>query len=203
MPLVPTQMQSLILLKAASELMAGSKLPDIVSAVSAATCQYLQVSAIVNSTNVVLGPGAGTQTGNVTGLFPQAMASMILLNASSLGLAGKDLPKLFDAISTGVVNSVMTSVVVQGVVIGGGPGVGTGKITGLMPTSLQGLILLQEAFKLIAGSRIRDIVSAISFGICNHIMTAGTVILTDIGFFVPPPIGPIPIPAAPGIGFFS
>ena len=203
MPLIPTQMQSLIQLRASSELMAGSKLQDVVSAISMATCQYLQVSAIVNSTNIVLGPGAGTQTGNVVDLLPQAMSSMMLLNASSLGLAGRDLPKLFDAVSTGVVNTIMTSVIVQGTVIGGGPGVGTGKITGLVPTALQSMILLQEALILMAGSKIKDVASAIAFGICNHIMTAGTVMLTDIGFFTPPPVVPIPIPVAPGIGFFA
>jgi hypothetical protein len=202
MPLVPFQMQSLIQLKAASLLMAGSKLPDIVSAVSAATCQYLIASSVVNSTNVVLGPGAGTQTGTVTGLVPQAMSSLMFLKATAQGLAGQDLPKLFDAISFGVCTSIMTTVVVQGTVIGGGPGMGTGKIIGLIPIGLETLIFSQAAFRLISGSKIREIISSIAFGICNHILSVGTVILTDIGAFAPPPVGPIPIPAAPGIGRF-
>ena len=193
-------MQNLIQLKAASDLMAGNKLPDIVSAISTATCQYITASAVVNSTNIVLGPGAGTQTGTVTGLVPQAMSAMMLLQATSQGLSGKNLPMLFDAVSFGVAISVMTSVLVQGTVIGGGPGIGTGKIIGLVPMGLQTLILTQAIFHLLSGSKIREIVSSIAFGICNHIMTAGTVVLTDIGFFTPPPIGPIPIPGAPGIG---
>ena len=192
-------MQSLIQLKATSDLMAGNKLPDVISAISFATCQYITASSVVNSTNIVLGPGAGTQTGVIVGLVPQAMSSMMLLQATSLGLSGKNLPMLFDAVSFGVVTTVMACPV-QGVVIGGGPGVGTGTIIGLIPTALQLLILNQAIFRLLSGSRIRDIISAISFGICNHIMTSGVVTLTDIGVFTPPPVGPIPIPAAPGIG---
>jgi hypothetical protein len=193
-------MQSLIQLKAASQLMAGSKLPDIISAVSMATCQYLMAVSVVNSTNIVVGPGAGTQTGTVTGLFPQAMSALMFFRASSQGLVGRDLPKLFDAVSFGVTTSVMTSVLVQGTVIGGGPGTGTGKILGLVPTGLEAFILAQEIFRLISGSKIREIVSSMAFGICNHITTTGIVILTDIGAFTPPPVGPVPIPAAPGIG---
>jgi hypothetical protein len=199
MPLVPMQMQSLMQLKATSEVMAGNKLPDIVSAVSAATCQYIIAFSIINSTNIVVGPGSGTQTGIITGLIPQAMSSLMFLRASSQGIAGRDLPKLFDAISFGVTTSIMTSVVVQGTVIGGGPGTGTGKIMGLVPTGLETLIMAQEIFRLISGSKIREIISSIAFGICNHIMSTGTVVLTDIGVFTPPPVGPVPIPAAPGI----
>jgi hypothetical protein len=94
----------------------------------------------------------------------------------------------------------MTTVIMQGFVIGGGPGIGTGKIVGLVPIGLETLIFSQAIFRLISGSKIRDIISAIAFGICSHILSIGTVIITDIGAFTPPPIGPIPIPAAPGIG---
>jgi hypothetical protein len=34
-------------------------------------------------------------------------------------------------------------------------------------------------------------------------MSAGTVSTICIGSFTPPPIGPIPVPAAPGIGRFA
>jgi hypothetical protein len=179
--------------------MAGSKLPDIVSAVSGATCQYVISSAIVNSTNIVTGPGVGTQTGRVVGLIPQQMSTLMQLKAASSLITGKDFGKLCDAISFGVVNA-MNSVLLQGTVIGGGPGSGTGKIMGLIPTALTTLILAQEAFRLISGNRLRDIVSAFAFGICTHIMTVGTVTITNIGVASPPPAGTFVLPVAPGIG---
>ena len=199
MPLLSPIMQNLIQLKAASQLISGSKLPDIVSAVSGATCQYVIASAIVNSTNIVTGPGAGTQTGRVVGLIPQQMSTMMQLKAASSLISGRDFGKLCDAISFGVVNA-MNSVLLQGTVIGGGPGTGTGRIIGLVPVALTGLILAQEAFRLISGSKLRDIVSAIAFGICTHIMTVGTVTIIDIGVATPPPAGTFVLPVAPGIG---
>jgi len=155
--------------------------------------------AVVNSVNIVLGPGAGTQTGNIVGLTPSLMSLMMLGKAASQGVAGKDLKKIFDSISFGVV-TCMNTVIVQGTVIGGGPGSGTGKIVGLVPSGLMGLIMAQESFRLIAGKDLIKIASAIAFGICTHIMTVGTVVLTDIGAAAPPPAGPVPIPGAPGIG---
>jgi hypothetical protein len=127
------------------------------------------------------------------------MSSLMLLRAASTGLAGKDLKKLLDAISFGVANALNT-VIVQGTVIGGGPGTGIGKIVGLVPTGLAFAIMAQESFRLIAGKSLGQLVSAIAFGICTYIMTAGVVTLTDIGVAAPPPVGPMPIPMAPGIG---
>ena len=199
MPLLPPVMQGSMFLKASSELLAGSKLQSFVSAVSAATCQYISIAAIVNSVNTVLGPGVGTQTGTVVGLIPQQMSSLMSLKAASSGLLGRDLSKVFDAVSFGVVTS-MSTVFLQGTVIGGGPGTGVGKITGLVPTALAGLIMAQEAVRLMAGSKLFQTVSAIAFGICTHIMTVGTVNVINIGAAAPPPAGPVPIPAAPGIG---
>lgn len=199
MPLFPPAMQALIQLKAASQLMAGNKLSALVSAISSATCQYILTASIINSTNIVLGPGTGTQMGRITGLIPSIMSSTMLLKAASQGLTGRDLKKLCDAISFGVINSLNT-VIMQGTVIGGGPGTGTGKIVGLVPAVLANLILVQDFFRLISGSKVRDLMSAVAFGICTHIMTFGTVIITNIGVAAPPPAGPILIPAAPGIG---
>ena len=193
-------MQALIQLKAASQLMSGSKLPAIVSAISSATCQYILTIPVVNSTNTVLGPGAGTQVGRIVGLMPSIMSTTMLLKATSQGLTGKDLRKLCSAISFGVVNS-LNFVIMQGVVIGGGPGTGVGKITGLVPSVLTAMILAQDFFRLISGSKIRAIMSSVAFGICNHIMTFGTVTITNIGVVAPPPAGPVPI-VAPGIGRF-
>lgn len=201
MPLLPPIMQSTIKFKASSKQIAGSKLPFIVSAISSSTCQNILLSSVINSVNNVLGPGSGTQIGRITGLSSQGMSFMMSLKASSLGMSGRDLKNLFDAISFGVVNS-LNGTIMQGAVIGGGPGTGVGRITGLVPSILASTMMSQNAFRMMAGSKLLNIVSAISFGICIHTMTLGVVNITNIGVAAPPPVGPVPIPLAPGIGRF-
>jgi hypothetical protein len=199
MPLLPPTMQGMIQLKASSTLMSGSKFPTLASALSSAICQYILMSAVVNSTNQAMGPGGGSQIGRIVGVNPSGMSAMMMLKATSKGIVGRDTRKLFDAVSYGVVNSLQM-VVMQGTIIGAGPGSGTGKILNLIPTALEAFIFTQAAFRLLSGSKIKDIISAVAFGVCNHIMTVGTVTITDIGVAATPPAGPVMIPAAPGIG---
>lgn len=199
MPLVPSSMKSFMLLKASSKSLSGNKLSDLVTAISNATAQYVLSASTVNSTNIALGPGSGTQTGRVSGLNATTMSSLMTIKAAASGLSGKDIKKLFDSISFGVVNA-MKSAVLQGTIIGAGPGSGTGRIKGLSASALQKIILAQSFFRQISGDKLRALLSAISFGITNHIMTSGIVTATDIGVAASPPVGPVTIPAAPGIG---
>jgi len=185
--------------KAASSLIAGTQLPSLISAISSASCQYILATGTVTSTNIALGPGAGTQTGTIVGLVPTGMTALMLSRAALLGMAGKDITRLFESVSFGVVTG-MSTVILQGVLIGAGPGTGTGKIMGLVPTGLQALILSQSLFRLISGTQIASLVSCIAFGICTHIMSFGTVLVTNIGVAAGPPAGPVLLPAVPGIG---
>jgi hypothetical protein len=197
--MIPTALQGFIQSKAASLTMSGSKLPPLVSALSAAICQYVLMTSIVNSTNVAMGPGSGTQTGTIVGLNANGMSSMMSLKATSKAISGRDTKKLFDAVSFGV-TTILNAVIMNGTIIGAGPGSGTGKITGLVPNGLEAFIFAQTSFKLLSGSKLKDMISAIAFGVCNHIQTVGTVNITDIGVAASPPAGPITIPSAPGIG---
>lgn len=199
MPYVPSAIKSLIQLKASSRLMSGSKLPDMVGAIASASSQYILSASTVNSTNIALGPGSGTQVGRIVGLVPSAMSSLMMLKSAALGLSGRDIKKFYDAVSFGVVNAAK-SIIMQGTIIGAGPGTGTGKIVGLVPTGLETLIFAQSAFRLLSGQRLRAMISCVAFGVCNHVMTTGTVTITDIGVAASPPVGPVTIPAAPGIG---
>jgi len=200
MPFIPAAMTGLMMAKAVSKSLAGSKLMPQISAVSSAVCTYFSAAPIVITTNIVTGPGAGTYTGRIIGVIPSAMSALMMLKATSLGLVGRDVKKLFDAISFGVCQSLMTTVMVQGTVIGGGPGAGNGKIINLIPSALQLLIVAKLTSKGLVGSKTMPLASAMAFGICTHVMTTGTVVTTCIGAFTPPPVGPIPIPAAPGPG---
>jgi hypothetical protein len=202
MPYSSSAIKSFIQLKASSKLMSGSKLPDMVAAISGAASQYILSVSTVNSTNIALGPGVGTQTGRITALVPTAMSSLMMLKSASLGLSGKDIKKFYDAVSFGIVNATK-SIVMQGTIIGAGPGTGTGKIAGLVPKGPKGLetfIWAQSTFRLLSGSKLRSMISCVAFGVCNHIMSTAVVTITNIGVAASPPIGPILIPAAPGIG---
>jgi len=200
MPFIPSAMTSLMMTKAMSQSIYGAKLLPQLSAVSSAVCTYFSTAPVVVSSNIVTGPGAGSYTGKIVGVVPNAMSSLMMVKMGSAGLIGRDVKRLFDAISFGVCNTLLSTVIAQGVVIGGGPGAGQGKIVGLIPSALQNLLYASFASKLLVGSKTRALSSAISFGVCNHIMTMGTVITTCIGAFAPPPAGPVPIPAAPGPG---
>lgn len=200
MPFIPSTMTGLMMAKASSQSIHGNKLLPQFSAISSAVCAYFTVAPIVVSTNIVTGPGAGAYTGKVVGLLPSAMSSLMMLKMTSQGLLGRDVKKLFDAVSFGVCNTMLTTAVAQGAVIGGGPGAGQGKITGLVPSALQNLLYVNLVGKLLSGSKTMALSSAMAFGICTHIMTTGVVITTCLGAFAPPPAGPVPIPAAPGPG---
>lgn len=199
MPFVPTAMTGLMMAKAASQSIFGSRLLPEVSAVSSAVCTFFSTVPFVTSTNFVTGPGAGTYFGKIIGVIPSAMSSMMVLKAASMGIRGRDMKRLFDAVSFGVCQTLLTTVAVQGTIIGGGPGAGQGKILNLIPSVLQQLIFAKLASKRLIGSKVMAISSAMAFGICNHVMTAGTVMTTCVGGFAPPPAGPIPV-IAPGPG---
>ena len=200
MPFVPSTMSAMMASKAASQGLAGSKLPTEFAAISAAVSAYFSLAAGVVSSKIVTGPGVGTFNGKVVGLVPSAMSSLMVSKAASQGLVGRDTKKLFDAVSFGVCQTLLSTVTAQGVVIGGGPGTGNGKIINLVPIILQGIILALFASKSILGSKTLALTSAIAFGVCTHIMSAGTIVTTCVGAFLPPPVGPIPITGAPGIG---
>lgn len=201
MPLNTTFTQSSIQLRMFSQLLNGNSLPAVVSCISKSTCQYLMLASTVPSTNMALGPGAGTQTGRIYGLTPGGMSTMMSLRAAPTGIAGKEAKKFFDAVSFGVVLSLNT-VIVQGSVIGAGAGTGIGKVVGLVPSALELLMLGQMLIKFILGKNNRALASSVAFGICSHIMSAGTVMLTDMGAAAPPPAGPVPL-IAPGFGRFA
>lgn len=199
MPLLAVPMQNYMRLKGLSYKLTGDKFPAICAAISSATCKYILSASIVNSTNIALGPGSGTQTGTLQGLNANAMAGLMLLKATSYGFSGKDIRKLFNSVSFGVVMAMKT-VLLQGTIIGAGPGTGNGKVVGLTPVALGNLIYVQCVSKKLTGKDMRKLMSAVAFGICNHIMSAGTVIATDIGIAASPPAGPVTIPMAPGVG---
>lgn len=199
MPIVPTAMSGLMMAKGASLTLSGTKLNSLTSGISSAVASYVLSASFVTSINNALGPGSGTFTGRISGLNPSTMSKLMSLKASALGLSGRDLSKLFNSVSFGVVQALKTAVA-QGIVIGAGPGSGNGKILNLVPKALEAIIMAQLAAKVISGTKLKSLASAMATGICNHIMTSGRITTTCIGAAAGPPVGPVTIPTAPGNG---
>ena len=199
MPLIPTALSAQAKAKAASVTVSGQKLPGIVDSIASAVSAYVLGSAQVQGTNVVLGPGSGTFTGRISGLSVSTMSNLMRISAATAGFSGRDLGKLFDSIAFGVVQSLRQTIA-QGTVIGGGPGSGQSRIYALVPKAMQAQLMAALAGRTLIGSKTSDLIKAISFGICNHILQNATIITTCIGVAAGPPVGPITIPAAPGTG---
>lgn len=202
MPLSSSALSALIIAKAGSSLIAGSKMTPYIRAIADATVQHLMTASTVTSVNMVTGPGSGTLTGRITGVNRLTMRSLIMNRLRLYRLAGRDTQRLVDAICFGVVQSLNT-VVVQGTVIGGGPGSGTGRIVGLSPTIMEKLILAYLGPRVLIGEKQRQFISSVAFGVCTAIMSNAVVNTICIGVFSPPPAGPVPIPTAPGTGRFA
>ena len=156
MPFVPTVMANLMRAKAVPSKILGSKSTPLLSAVSSAVCSYVPAAAVVVSTNMVTGPGSGTMTGKIVGCVPSAMSSMMVMKATSLGLRGRDMARLFDAISFGVCQVLQTLSVAQGTVIGGGPGAGTAPCWIAGPRRLAGGAPWQSRRRSSAGPSTRS-----------------------------------------------
>jgi len=182
MPFSASKMTEYILAKASQSKMGGQKMQPMISAVSSAVCSYLPKAAEVSSTNLVLGPGNGTYRGTLTGCSPSTMGSLMASKGQSQGLSSQEIKKFFNAISFGVCQILSGSVTAQGNVIGGGKGSGQGKITSLSQSELQQRILSFLKGKKFLGGKTEALASAISFGICNHIMGDIKVLTTCTGY---------------------
>jgi hypothetical protein len=199
MPLSPSAITGTAMAKASSLVLSGRDLQKLVNAVAQGTAAHVMSVGMSNPTCIVMGPGAGTFVGTIAGMTPQGMSGLMKLKATTQTLTGRDIGKIFDSISFGVVQA-MKAVTVQGAVIGGGPGTGTGKIVGPVAKTLETQIMGMEAVKALGGEKLRPIVACVAFGICKHILQAATVSATCVGAFAGPPAGPVTIPAAPATG---
>lgn len=194
-------MKGLVQAKSASKLLSGDKLSPFVSAASSAAMSYIKSTGTITSTNNALGPGSGTFIGRISGVSDKSMSNIMNLKAASSQMSGRDIKKLFDAISFGVAQAMKTSIS-QGTVVGAGPGTGNGKILGIMAKPLATAIMAQMGVKFLNGDKMRAMTNAVATGIQTHILSSARVSTTCVGAAAGPPAGPVTIPTAPGTGRF-
>lgn len=83
------------------------------------------------------------------------------------------------AISEGIIESFLAQNIVNtvdaGLLPAGAPGIGVGKIAGLNPKAMMGMMLPLVASEGILGVKSKDLVESICTAICNHFLTANIV----------------------------
>jgi len=104
--IVPTVMQSLMTVKGASSGFSGRDLNKLSQAISNGISIQL-MTMMLTGTTAGLAIGAGTAT--LTGINSTVLGSLLKAAFASVGFTGRDMLKLADMISSGVVQHLQTS----------------------------------------------------------------------------------------------
>lgn len=112
-------------------------------------------------------------------LNPQALQALMISQLSSKGIRGTKMASFAGAISEGIIESFLAQNIVNtvdaGLLPAGAPGIGVGKIAGLNPKAMMGMMLPLVASEGILGVKSKDLVESICTAICNHFLTANIV----------------------------
>lgn len=177
----------------------GNRLSDMASAVGNAVGNYLITPNLVTGfLSGTSGISASVTSLGVFGLVPQAMGLLMTQRASGSDIAGRDAPKFFNAVATGI-SIVLQSAFLTGTAAGIGPGTGIGRFTALNEVFLSLSIQAQLFGKDVAGRDVPNISDAIASGIVNHLLSV-TFPLSAVGAIAPtPPVGPVPVVGIPTV----
>ena len=129
--LVPKAMSSFMLSKAYSKKLKGRDISKLCDAISNGVCQVLQ-GMILSGTAAGIAVGGGT--GRFTAVSVSALSKLMFLAMQSKQINGRDISKLCDAISFGIIKHLKTSVKFTTVVTGAiapVPPVGPVAVTGI------------------------------------------------------------------------
>jgi hypothetical protein len=161
---------------------------------------YLQTPNLV-SCNFLMGfagPIGNISSIIVGGLVPSTMAGYMIQKAGKK-LTGRDLSKLFNAISIGVCTS-LTSITLNGTTIGVGVGSGTGSFSAVTAEGLSKSIALQMKAKRLLGVNSVDLANVVGFGIAQQLKTATKITVLASGTVAPvAPTGPVAISNLPSV----
>lgn len=170
----------------------GRDSSKLANAIASSVAKYLIIPNLVTcSLTGATGPIGTINSVAVVGLVPKVMSSLMVSKAYSKNLKGRDISKLFDAISNGI-GQVLQGMVLSGTAVGIAVGGGTGFFTAVSDSALSKMMLSFMKLKKIEGRDISKICDCISFGITNHLKTSVKFTLVVSGAIAPtPPTGPI------------
>lgn len=176
----------------------GEKTVDLASAVSNAVGQILLTPNIVLCTvNGTAGPTGTIISTGILGLNAKAMSSLMRTRAVSKKIIGRDSGKFFEAVSLGITNVLLTTVL-TGTVLGCALGSGLGRFVGVNPQILSGRIFSEMVLRKFLGKNAKDLSDIIGFGVATHLQSIVTIPVTVAGVPAPvPPVGPVPVVGIP------
>lgn len=198
MPVNPTTLSAAIQANMLSKGMVGRNNISMSTAVGTAVGIYLLLpNRITCFLTGVAGPQGAIANTGITGLSAFLMNSYMIAKATTKGFIGRDMLRLFDAVSRGITQILYTSVV-TGTVIGCAAGTGVGRFTNLISKELSQYILSQMFLRGLAGRNTIDIADIIAFGVTTHLLGTVTIPVAAVGAPFPvPPVGPVPVAGVP------
>ena len=198
MPVVAPLLTAGIFSQMNAKKLSGRDALNLSDAIGTAVANYLITPNLVTcSLNGTAGPVGSINSVAVIGLVPKAMSSLMVSNAASKRIKGRDIMNLCDAISSGI-SQVLAGMVLSGAAVGIAVGGGVGNFTALSDQALSKLMIGFMRSKNIGGRDIVGLCDSISFGITNHLKTSVRFTTVVTGVVAPvPPAGPIAVIGIP------
>lgn len=180
--------------------LAGRNAIDIASAIGSSLAKYLILPNLVTcSLNGTAGPVGNINSVAVIGLVPTAMSNFMYGKALSRQLKGKDIKKIFDSISIGIVQ-ILTSMILSGSAAGIAVGGGLGTFSAVNEQAFSKVLLTELKLRNIKGRDSITLGDCISFGIIKHLQSSVKFTTIVTGAVAPvPPAGPVAVIGIPSI----
>lgn len=200
MPLTAPTISKAILAQSLVKNIIGRDISDVANAVGAALATYLAIPNLVTCTFAgTAGPIGSITSLSIVGLVPTAMSGFMLSKGNLKNLRGRDIIKLFNALSVGICQNLQTTVL-TGSVAGCAVGTGIGSFTGVNEQALSQIMFSQMLLRNIKGRDAINLCDCISFGVVRHLQSSVKYSVAAAGPIAPtPPTGPVPVAAIPSV----
>ena len=200
MPIASQIISSAIQGQFALNKLTGRDIATIAGVIGSSVSKYLMMPNMVTcSLNGTAGPLGNINSVVVSGLVPTALSGLMYGKASLIKLTGRDIKKIFDAISAGLCQSLM-GMVLSGTAAGIAVGGGVGSFTALSDQALSKLMYGMMLSKKLKGRDASKLCDSISFGLVNHLKTSVKFTTVVTGVIAPvPPAGPVAVIGIPSV----
>lgn len=200
MPVVSKAISGAIMGQFAIQQIKGRDAVKMADVVGTAVAMYLVTPNLVTcSLNGTAGPVGSINSVAVFGLVPTAMSGFMFAKAASKNLKGRDIKKLFDAISSGL-SQILMGMILTGTSAGIAVGAGVGSFTALSDKALSSLMYSAMLVKQLKGRDAQKLCDCISFGIVNHLKSSVRFTTVVTGAIAPvPPVGPVAVMSIPSL----
>lgn len=194
--LISSAIQSQFLLRGIS----GRDAIKIASSVGTSLAKYITLPNLVTcSLNGTAGPIGNINSVSVIGLVPVTMSNFMYSKALSMHLKGRDIKKVFDSISTGIVQ-ILIGMILSGSAAGIAVGGGIGTFSAVNEQALSKILFSELKLINLSGRDSKSFGDCISFGIIKHLQTSVKFTTVVTGAIAPiPPAGPIAVMGIPSI----